>query len=179
MVCSALLSARSPPRLSRCRTVRPLLASSGLVPDSAANAASLRHPADVGKADNDLGGGDRADPAPLCQPGRHVLDDGLQLSPVVLQRASAIAYGQRESADLTVSHRLLTSGAGAGPSVGQLGQLGVGQDASGQIAVGVVVAAEQQRAQPVGLRGGGDGQVVAGAEQDPQRLAVAIDPRCR
>ena len=44
MVWMALLRARSPPRLSRCRTVLPLLARSGLVPDSAANAASFRHP---------------------------------------------------------------------------------------------------------------------------------------
>jgi hypothetical protein len=39
----ALFRARSPPRLSRWRTVWPLLAGSGLVPDSAAKAASLRH----------------------------------------------------------------------------------------------------------------------------------------
>ena len=32
MVCSARFRARSPPRLSRCRTVRPLLAGSGLAP---------------------------------------------------------------------------------------------------------------------------------------------------
>jgi hypothetical protein len=43
MVWIALLSARSPPRLRRCRTVRPLEASSGLTPARAANAASLRH----------------------------------------------------------------------------------------------------------------------------------------
>jgi hypothetical protein len=43
MVWIALFRARSPPRLSRCRTVLPLLACNGLVPDSAANAASLRH----------------------------------------------------------------------------------------------------------------------------------------
>src|ERR671924_482519 len=36
MVCSALLRARSPPRLSRWRVVWPLLASSGLAPASAA-----------------------------------------------------------------------------------------------------------------------------------------------
>src|SRR5512133_1417149 len=42
MVCRARLSARSPPRLSRWRTVCPLLASRGLAPASAANAASLR-----------------------------------------------------------------------------------------------------------------------------------------
>jgi hypothetical protein len=43
MVWIALFRARSPPRLSRCRTVLPLLAGNGLVPDSAAKAASLRH----------------------------------------------------------------------------------------------------------------------------------------
>src|SRR5664279_3269268 len=42
MVCNARLSCRSPPRLRRCRLVRPLLASSGLAPARAANAASLR-----------------------------------------------------------------------------------------------------------------------------------------
>ena len=44
------------------------------------------------------------------------------------------------------------------------------------IAVGVV-AAQQQRAQPVGLRGAGGGEFLAGAEQDPQRLAVAVRAR--
>ena len=42
MVWMARLRARSPPRLSRCRTVRPLLAGSGQVPAREANAASLR-----------------------------------------------------------------------------------------------------------------------------------------
>ena len=41
MVWIARLSARSPPRLSRWRTVRPLLAGNGLAPASAANAASF------------------------------------------------------------------------------------------------------------------------------------------
>jgi hypothetical protein len=43
MAWMARFSARSPPRLSRCRTVMPLLAGTGLVPPRAANAASLRH----------------------------------------------------------------------------------------------------------------------------------------
>ena len=43
MVWMARFSARSPPRLSRCRTILPLLAGMGLVPPRAANAASLRH----------------------------------------------------------------------------------------------------------------------------------------
>ena len=42
MVSNALFSPRSPPRLSRCRTVRPLLASSGLTPAREANAGSVR-----------------------------------------------------------------------------------------------------------------------------------------
>ncbi len=43
MVCRARFRARSPPRLRRCRMVRPLLASSGRAPARVANAASLRH----------------------------------------------------------------------------------------------------------------------------------------
>src|SRR5438034_11519285 len=43
MVWMARFKALSPPRLSRCRTVLPLLAGTGLVPPRAANAASLRH----------------------------------------------------------------------------------------------------------------------------------------
>jgi hypothetical protein len=35
----------------------------------------------------------------------------------------------------------------------------------------------EQGAQPVGLCGGGEGEVVAGAEQDPQRVAVAVGAR--
>ncbi len=40
MVCKARFRARSPPRLSRWRMVRPLLAGSGLAPAKAAKAAS-------------------------------------------------------------------------------------------------------------------------------------------
>ena len=36
---------------------------------------------------------------------------------------------------------------------------------------------QQQRAQPVGLRGGGGGQLLARAEQDAQRFAVAVGAR--
>ena len=42
MAWMARFRARSPPRLSRCRIVWPLLAGMGLVPPRAANAASLR-----------------------------------------------------------------------------------------------------------------------------------------
>jgi hypothetical protein len=42
-----------------------------------------------------------------------------------------------------------------------------------------VVAAQQQCAKSVGLGGGGHGELVAGAEQDPQRLTVAVGSRHR
>ena len=42
MSCSARFSARSPPRLSRCRVTRPLEAGIGAAPARFANAASLR-----------------------------------------------------------------------------------------------------------------------------------------
>ncbi len=42
MVCRALFAARSPPRLRRCRSVRPLLAGSGAAPHRCARAASER-----------------------------------------------------------------------------------------------------------------------------------------
>jgi hypothetical protein len=37
-----------------------------------------------------------------------------------------------------------------------------------------VVAGQQQRAQPVGLRGDGHGELVAGTEQNLQRFTVAV-----
>ena len=44
---SALLAWRSPPRLSRCRTIRPEDAWTGLAPHSAAKEASVVHPLGV------------------------------------------------------------------------------------------------------------------------------------
>ena len=43
MICSALLAARSPPRLSRCRTVFPEDAGTGLTPHNDAKLASDRN----------------------------------------------------------------------------------------------------------------------------------------
>jgi hypothetical protein len=53
---------------------------------------------------------------------------------------------------------------------------GVVEGAAGQREVGVVSVAEQ-RAEPVGLRGAGAGEFLAGAEQDPQRFAVPVGAR--
>jgi hypothetical protein len=82
MVWIARFRARSPPRLSRCRMVLPLLACNGLVPDSAAKAASLRHRPGWEKRHDGLSCGDRADGALLGQPGSGLVNDDLQLGPV-------------------------------------------------------------------------------------------------
>ena len=80
---------------------------------------------------------------------------------------------RRISACRTACSRLASRGRSA---PGQAGQAGVGERAAGELAVGVV-AGQQQRAQPVGLRGAGGGEFLAGAEQDPQRLPVAVGAR--
>ena len=80
MVWIALLNALSPPRLSRWRTVWPLLASSGLVPTRAANAASLRHRPEWEKETITCAA--VIGPPPrrsVSQSGRQVLDDDVQL----------------------------------------------------------------------------------------------------
>ena len=138
MVCKARLRARSPPRLSRCRTVRPLLASSGLVPGQGGERGVVAAPAGVGEADDHLGGADRADPAPVGQPGGQVVDDGLQLGPVGLQRAAAVAHGHGKTADLAVAHGLGAAGVVGQAAAGQRGQRGVGEHAAGEVAIGVV-----------------------------------------
>jgi hypothetical protein len=115
----------------------------------------------------------RADATTLEQPGNDVVDDGLQLGPVGLDRARGFAQGEGEAADLGVPHGLLAAGLARWPAPGQAGQAGVGESAAGEGAVGVV-AAQQQRAQPVGLRSAGGGEFLARTEQDPQRLAVPV-----
>ena len=81
-----------------------------------------------------------------------VVDDGLQLGAVGLERAGGLAQGHGEAADLGVPYGLLTGGLAGRSASGQDRQAGVGERASGELAV-AVVAAQQQRAQPVGLRG--------------------------
>src|SRR5689334_11934729 len=81
----ARFSARSPPRLSRCRTVWPLLA------------------------------GERAGAAQrgVCragQAGSDVIDDVQQLYPVVLELAPGLAEGERQAADLGLADGLLATG---------------------------------------------------------------------
>jgi hypothetical protein len=54
-------------------------------------------------------------------------------------------------------HGLLPDGLARWPAPGQGRQAGLGESTAGEFAVGVV-AAQQQRAQPVGLRGTGGGE---------------------
>ena len=129
--------------------------------------------AGVGERHDGLGGADRADAAALDQPGNEVVDDGLQLGAVGLERAGGFAQGEGEAADLGVPDGLLAGGVARWPAPGQAGQAGLGERAAGELAVGVVPA-QQQCPQPVGLRGAGGGEFLARAEQDPQRLAVAV-----
>ena len=77
---------------------------------------------------------------------------------------------RRISACRTACSRLASRG---GRRRARDGQAGLGERAAGEFAVGVV-AAQQQRAQPVGLRGTGGGEFLTRTEQDPQRLAVAV-----
>ena len=50
---------------------------------------------------------------------------------------------------------------------------------AGELTVGVVVGVAQQCAEPVDVCGAGQGQLVAGAEQDAQGFAVTVGPRNR
>jgi len=122
--------------------------------------------------------GDRADAAALGQPESDLVNDGLQLSPVGRQRLTPRPQGQSEASDLAVPHRLLAAGLWWFPSPRHGEEHGIGERRTSQITLGVFPA-EQQRAEPVGLGGGDHGDLVAGAEQDPQRLTVAIGTRYR
>jgi len=72
-----------------------------------------------------------------------------------------------------VPHRLLAAGLWWFPSPHHGQEHGIGERGTSQITFGVPTA-QQQRTEPVGLGGGDHGEFVAGAEQDPQRLTVAI-----
>ncbi len=77
IVQGALLAARSPLLLSRCRLVRPLLAWTGLTPQSAAKAASLWSSFRVSTCcDEQLGSTVDPDPGALDQFGRGSADLG-------------------------------------------------------------------------------------------------------
>ena len=169
----ALFRARSPPRLSRCRTVWPLLAGSGLVPDRAANAASFRQRPGVGERHDHLRRGDGADAAAFGQPGRHLFHDGLQLSPVGPQRPACRPDGTSQVSNFAVPGGLFAAGlwCWAAPRHGY--QDGIGQRCTREIPLGVVPA-QQQRTEPVELGGGDHGELLTGTKQDPQRLAITI-----
>src|SRR5437764_443279 len=66
--------------------------------------------AGVGERHDRLGGADRADTATVGQSWSEVVDDGLQLRAVGLERLGGIPQGQREAADLGVSDGLLPGG---------------------------------------------------------------------
>jgi hypothetical protein len=72
-----------------------------------------------------------------------------------------------------VPHAVLAVGIAGLAASGQSGEGGVGEPAAGELTVDVV-AAQQQRTEPVGLRGRDRGQLAAGAEQDPQGFAVTV-----
>ena len=178
MVCRARFSARSPPRLSRCRTVRPLLAGSGLVPPRAANAASLRQ-RPGGRSDT-MAWAALTGPTPRARsargPGRRrwpAARRGWRLERAARPRARpGRGGGSRRAARPARGWRR-----GGGRRRARVGQAWSSVSAPrASVAVGVV-AAQQQRAQPVGLCGAGGGELLAGAQQDPQRLAVAVRAR--
>jgi hypothetical protein len=81
-----------------------------------------------------------------------------------------------QASDLAVPHRLFAGGLWWFTSPHRGEEHGIGERGTGQISLGVP-AAQQQRADPVGLGGGDHGEFVAGAEQDPQRLTVAVGTR--
>ena len=85
-------------------------------------------------------------------------------------------YGVSQASDLAVPHRLPPAGLWWFPSSRHGKEHRIGERRPGQITLGVP-AAQQQRAEPVDLAGGGHTDLVASAEQDPQRLTIAIGPR--
>ena len=72
---------------------------------------------------------------------------------------------------------VFAAGVAGQAAAGQAGEGGVGERCAGELTVGVVVGVAQQCAEPVDLRGAGYGEVVTGAEQDPQRFAVPVGAR--
>ena len=94
----------------------------------------------MGERDDGLGGADRADATTLGHAGDDVVDDGLQLDTVGLERAGGPAEGEGEAADLGVPDGLLPAGIARWPASGQAGQAGFGESAAGEGAIGVVPA---------------------------------------
>jgi uncharacterized low-complexity protein len=61
---------------------------------------------DVGEGHDDLCRADRPDTGTVGESGCELVDQVLQLTPVVLEHFRGVTYGARESADLAVPHRL-------------------------------------------------------------------------
>src|SRR5690242_18576074 len=134
MTCIARFSARSPPRLSRCRTVWPLLAGIGPVPPSAAQRGErglIAAPAGMGEAHDGLRGADRPDPVAADKAGGDVLDDGQQLGMVVLALVPGLAERDREAADLGMADGVLAAGIGGQLAPGQGGKRPLGEGVAG------------------------------------------------
>jgi hypothetical protein len=129
----------------------------------------------VGEGHDDLGGADRPDARAGSQSGGEVLDDGSQLRAVGPQRLPGVAERDRESADLGLSYRLSAIGVASGAATDEAGEHRRGELSTGQLTVGVV--AGQQQGTSVGLRGVDGGELIAGAEQDPQGFAVTVSAR--
>ena len=146
MVWIARFSAKAPPRLSRCRTVRPLLAGSGLIPPKAANAASLRHR--PGWENDTMACAALTGPTPRrsVRPGARSLTMACSWARLVLSARGTIAEGEGKTADLGVPHGLLTAGLARCPAPGKVGEDGVSERAPGQATVGVVPTTQEQRA---------------------------------
>jgi hypothetical protein len=129
----------------------------------------------MGETHDRLGGGDRPEAPAVGQSRGEIVHDGLQLCPIGLERSTGVAHGQGETTDLSVAHGLLTAGVAGHSASGQAGENGLGECAAGEVAI-VVVAVAQQSTEPIDLRGGGHGELVAGTEQDPQCFSVPVDP---
>ena len=132
----------------------------------------------MGERHDGLSGGDSADAAALGQSGSYLIHDGLQLGPVGRQRVSPRSYGEGQTSDLAVPHRLLAAGLRWFPAPHHGEEHRIGERGTSQITL-AVAAAQQQRTEPVGLGGRGHGELVTGGEQDPQRLTVTIGTRDR
>jgi hypothetical protein len=137
MAWMARLSARPPPRLSRCRMVWPLLAGVGLVPPRAANAASVRRRPGWEKLT--MACAALAGPMPnrLVRPGDGV-DDGQQPGMAAGELVPGLVQRGREAADPGLAGGLLAPGIGGQLAPGQGGQGPLGEGVAGGPAVGVV-----------------------------------------
>ena len=100
----------------------------------------------------------------------------LELAPVDFQSLGALTECHAEPANLVMANGMLDGGVCGKPAAGQGGERGVGQRRAAEVTVSVG-AAEEQGAQPVGLRGGRGGQFLAGSEQDAQGFTDAVGAR--